>query len=528
MENQMIDTKRQNSGRYLQSLDSVRFAESDSNALVVQARVELLTSLLFGQTIPIAEHQFLDSNGFIPNAVKLIESLKLIDDPRDRSIVESIFPFRVGIRSELMPIDNFIALKLGDTNYQLSKWEKLNKKPEIRLKIKKMHEENRFKFNNLYTLLPDQEIEINELKMVRDRFLYGEKDGAFQTFYGTPTIMIAEKVPLLQFGFEEITKLDESLLYNEIEQQQEMVNQGIEPSAYIEPELFFPCIELITLIKELKKANLQFNNRTSIRKDTHISRAIVPDEKKFGAILEIFDRLYNSAAAEAVQSYSEEVSSARDFDDIYIQAGTSLAELAISKIPLANNIAVGKTEQEVDLHWEIDTDFNVLHNSKVKIAMSNIPWEVVWYAYLDEGWKKSLNELNLRFDEVDNLLNHPTDDVDLLISARNHLDDAVSAHIENISRLLKGSIIKMNKDLKTGETFVSVSTDTVSVASTVAATFIVSSMGITFPISGFIVAAAGLIPKLAGHKIKPYLPNIASWNTTGEIRRVLKKIFNQN
>ena len=526
MGSQSVVSHIQNSGRYLQSLDGVRFAESDSDALVVQARVELLSALLFGQTIPIGEHQFLDSDGFIPNAVKLIESLKLFG-PRDRRIIESYFPFRVGIRSELMPVDNFIALKLGDKDYKLSKWEKLNNSPKIRKQIKKKHEAGKFNFDDLYTLLPDQHIEIDELKLVRDRFLYGGKDGVFKTYYNTPTIMTADSVPLLPSGLEVLINIDESLLNDEIEQQQKLINQGIEPSIYIDPDLISSCMELITLLKELREAKLPLDNRSSIRKNTDISRKIVPDDKQYNGLLELFDRLYNSSAAEAVQAYTEEVSSARDFDDIYIRAGTSLAELAISKLPIASNIKAGELKEKKGLNWEFDTDFSVLHNSKTKMVMANIPWEVVWQAYLDHDWKKSLNELNSRFAELDNLLINPTDDVNKILSTRNYLDDAVSLHVENISRCLKGSIINIHKDSKTGETFLGISTDLAGGLMTFGATLLVTSMGITLPISGLIGLAAGFLPKLTGHKIKPYLPNIAAWNTNGQISRVLKRIYKQ-
>jgi hypothetical protein len=528
MENQVNRTYSQNAGRYLQSLDSVRFAESDSEALYVQARVELLVSLLFGQTIPIGEHQFLDSSGFIPNAVEFIKSLEIVDNPRDRMLVESIFPFRVGIRSVYMPIDNFIATKLGDTGYQLSKWDKLNKMPEIRLKIKKLHEENNFTFDDLYTLLPDQEIEINELKLLRDRFLHGEEGGAFHTYYQSPTVMEAQQVPLLSNGLEELCNLDEALLYAEIDEQRKLLDQGIEPNAYIEPELYSACVELIHLLKELKVAGLLLNNRSSIRKDAHISRKIVPDPSKFGAILEIFDRLYNSAAAEAVHAYSEEISSARDFDDTYIRAGISLAELAISKIPHTDCLGKTYPNSKEEFHWTIDTDFSVLHNLKTEISLKKIPWEVVWYAYLDISWKKSLNELNSRLSDFDHLLNHPTDNVDALISAHKYLDDAISTHVENISRLLEGSLIKIHKDSKTGETFVGISTDIVTVASSFAASYVVTNFGLTFPTSGVIGAIGTFLPKLSSNILKPYIPKIAAWNTNGQIKRVFKKIFKNN
>jgi hypothetical protein len=78
MDTTILFAPSQDLGRYLQSLDSVRFAESDPDACTTHAHVETLVSLLFGQTIPIGEHQFLDSEGFLTSAENLIESLESV------------------------------------------------------------------------------------------------------------------------------------------------------------------------------------------------------------------------------------------------------------------------------------------------------------------------------------------------------------------------------------------------------------------------------------------------------------------
>ncbi len=520
MENKELGINIQNKGRYLQSLDSVRFAESDKEALTTQARVELLTSLLFGQTIPIGEHQFLDSDGFIPNAVELLKSLEKIDNRRDRRKIASIFPFRVGIREKLLPIDNFIALKLGDTGYRLSRWETLNDLPGKREEIKRLHKEGKFKFNDLYTLLPDQELDIKELEEIRKRFLKGGQGEDFHTLYGTPTRMIAGSVPLLPLGLEKLTQLDESSLFAEIQQQETSIKRGIEPSAYIDPELISPCLKLIEQLKNLENEGLLLNNRSSVRNDTDITRKVISDQKELEPLLEIFDRLYNSAAAIATDSYNNGVSSARDFDDINIRAATTLAELAISKV-LTADFVTGAPEQDAHLNWEMDTNFSVLHNSKAEAAMAAIPWEVVWHAYLDENWKKSLNNLNTKYGQMDYLLQTGSDDIDKIVSTHRSLDDAISTHVDNISLLLKGSIIKIQKGAGTGQMIVGISTD---IAST-AATYVIGNMDITSPLP--IAVLAGLAIKIGGHIIRRYTPNIAAWNTSGQIRRTLKKVYRQ-
>ncbi len=127
-------------GRYLQSLDSVRFAEADRDASKIHAQVETFISLLFGQTIPIGEHQFLDFEGFLSSAKSLIDSLDSLED-RDHERVIKMFPFRLGIRSMYRNVDDLIAKKLSDVGYKLSGWHRLGQiddeeMNERRLKIK--------------------------------------------------------------------------------------------------------------------------------------------------------------------------------------------------------------------------------------------------------------------------------------------------------------------------------------------------------------------------------------------------------
>jgi hypothetical protein len=68
---------------------------------------------------------------------------------------------------------------------------------------------------------------------------------------------------------------------------------------------------------------------------------------------------------------------------------------------------------------------------------------------------------------------------------------------------------------------VGILTDTVSTA----ATYAIDNIDITG--DGLIAAAASLSIKLGGHIIKRYIPNIAAWNTSGQIRRTLKKVYKQ-
>jgi len=524
MENQISTSHNQDFGRYLQSLDSVRFSESDSNALIIQARVELFASLLFGQTVPIGEHQFLDSDGFITNAVNLIESQKTIDDPKDRRKVETIFPFRVGIRAAYSNIDNFIAIKLGDVNYKLSRWRSLDKTHGIRNQIKKKHEDGEFQFDDLYNLLPGESDSIDELKLIRDRFRGGEA-GKFHTYYRKPTVMVAPQIPLLSQGLREITGWDEAFLIDEINLQQKLEVNGYEPREMFDPNLLKPAIELIEILKSLGNAGVSFENRSHVRKEESGARKIVPENNKFGAILEIYDRLYNSAAANAVGSHSEGVSSARDIQDDFVKAASLLADLAINEITTNENSNTRQTSGVVrDIQWAHNTNFGVLKDTKEELILEKMPWNIIWQAYLDPKWEKSQSDLNNAFILWDKLIKKPTKKPSELMSIDHQLDEAISRHIENMTRLLSGSILQMHKDSKSGDIIF----DYVSTAGplvTVAAQFIMNKLGyVTSEESTYIWTLSAAAQPVLGALLKYNLPKAKAWRTRGQIRRMFEKI----
>ena len=525
MDSQISTSHNQDFGRYLQSLDSVRFAESDSNALISQARVELFISLLFGQTVPIGEHQFLDSDGFITNAVNLIESQKTIDDPKDRRKVESIFPFRVGIRAAYSNIDNFIAVKLGDVNYKLSRWGSLDKMHGVRKQIKKKHEDGQFQFDDLYDLLPGESDSIDELKLVRDRFRGGEA-GKFHTYYRKSTVIVAPQIPLLPRGLREITKWDEAFLLDEINLQHKLEVNGYEPREMFDPNLIKSAIELIEILKSLSNAGVSFENRSHVRKEESGARKILPEENKFGAILEIYDRLYNSAAANAVGAHSEGVSSARDIQDDYIKAASLLADLAINEITTNENSNTRQTSGVRDLQWAHNTNFGVLKDTKKESILEKMPWNIIWQAYLDPKWEKSQSDLNDAFILWDKLSKKPTNKSGELMSIDHILDDAISRHIENMTRLLSGSILQMHKDSKSGDIIFDC-LSTVGPLAIVTAQFIMNKLGyITPEESTYIWTLSTAAQPVLGALLKYNLPKAKAWLTRGQIRRMFEKIQN--
>ncbi len=523
MESPIPLATNQDLGRYLQSLDSVRFAESDSKACIIQARAELLASLLFGQTVPIGEHQFLDSDGFITSAVDLIRSLNSIDNPKDRRKVESIFPFRVGIRAEFSTIDNLIAKKLGDVNYKLSRWQRLDKMHEVRNEIKKKYEKGNFKFENLFDMVPVEEQEaVEELKLVRDRFRGGEK-GQILTLYNKPTVIIAGQIGLLHRGLEEIISWNDSDLHHRVELQEELRKKGYEPKDEFDPDLIKPAVELIERLRALHNAGISFENRSNVRRNQE-SRNVIPESNKFDAILEIYDSLYNTSIAKAVESHSESVSSARNIqDNIYLRAALALTTLAVNRITSRKSEHTRQSTGLGKFQWMHNTNFGVLKASKEELVLAQMPWQVVWQAYLDPNWQKSLSRLNNAFVEWDKLMEKPTRSPDEFMGAEHKLDDAISRHTENMTKLLSGSILQLHKDSKTGDIVFDLAS-TIGPAVIIGAEFVMSRLGFTLP-AGTYTWTATTIP-VVGMLTKYSFPYSKAWRTNGRIRKMFQKIYN--
>jgi len=522
MDSPITFSPKQDLGRYLQSLDSVRFAESDSNALIVQARVELFASLLFGQTVPIGEHQLLDSDGFITNAVDLIDSLKSIDNAKERRRVEGIFPFRVGIRAAYSTIDNFVAIKLGDVNYKLSRWQSLDENNEIRNLIKKRHNEGQFQFDDLYEMLPAESDAIDELRLVRDRFIGGEA-GEFTTLYQTPTVSIAPQVPLLPRGLREIVKWDEAFLSDQVDLRHKLGISDLEIREVFDPDLMAPAIELIERIRALDNAGVSFDNRSHIRKSESGSRVVVPEEDKFGAILEIYDRLYNSAVAKAVGSHSEGVSSARNVQDDLIKAASALADLAIRHVTTIWDINTSKSSELEKPQWVHETDFGVMSDTKEELVLAKIPWRIIWEAYLDPDWRGSLSRMNNAFLNWDRLIETPTTSPAEMMSVEHELDDAISDHVENMRKLLSGAILQMHTESKTGDIVFDIVSTVVPLAA-IGARYVMNTLGIiglstaAYDLIGVAIPAVGL-------SMKYTLPHAMAWRTSGQIRRMFQEIY---
>lgn len=452
-------------GRYLQSLDSVRFLESNEVACNVQAKLEIFTSLMLGRTIPVGEHQFIDSYGLLSNAFHMLEALDKLPKT-DRSQIGHVFPFQLYFRGEYKTIDGLIAAKLGDPDYKLSLWRYLSrpddqKMIEHRQKIKAKVEDGTFRYEE-DDFVPSEDNEAARmLHKVRNHFLYGEREQIF-TLYGSKTTGIAPYIGLLEAGISKISSLTRRDLNNQIKYQAKLMDSGVISTEILAPELKEIAVELIMMLRQLKKLGLVTGNRSNIRigsakfifrgkEKVQKFRDVVNNDLMYDAILEIFDSLYNSSIAKSCSAHSESVSSARSItDNHYVQAAIALSTMA-------KNVITDQADLKGNYFnppWIQDFTFDLNMPSKAKLMLDSMPWEHVWESYLDTKWRETVSNLNGVLLKWDNLMNNPTTSEQEYMDITHELDYAYDAHIDNVSRILKESGWGFTKNQKTNQTII--------------------------------------------------------------------------
>ncbi|WKZ38715.1 MAG: hypothetical protein QY328_10650 [Anaerolineales bacterium] len=452
-------------GRYLQSLDSVRFLESNEIACNVQAKLEIFTSLMLGRTIPVGEHQFIDSYGLLSNAYHMIKALDKLPKT-DRSQIEHIFPFQLYFRGEYKTIDGLIAAKLGDPNYKLSLWRYLSKPDDQKMldnrqKIKAKVEDGTFKYED-DDLVPNKDYDAAKmLHKVRNHFFHGEREQIY-TLYGSKTIGIAPYIGLLEAGISRISNLTRKDLNSQIKHQAKLMDKGIIATEILDPKLKEIAVELIMILRQLKKLGLMTGNRSNIRignarirsrgkEKIQKFREIVNNDLMYDAILEIFDLLYNSSIAKSCFAHSESVSSARSItDNHYVQAAIALSTMAKNEITDQADLKGNYFNPP----WIQDFTFNLNVPSEAKLMLDSMPWERVWEAFLDTKWRDTVSNLNGILLKWDKFINDPTTSEQEYMDVTYELDYAYDAHIDNISRILKESGWNFVKNQKTNQTII--------------------------------------------------------------------------
>ena len=341
---------------------------------------------MMGRTIPIGEHQFIDSYGLLSNAYNLLIALEDFQKT-DRSQIEHIFPFQLFFRSSYKNLDGLIAAKLGDPNYKLSLWHSLSEPDNQemmgnRIRIKKEIEDGVFKYEE-DDLVPGGDYEAAKmLHKVRNHFLRGEKNQVF-TLYGANSVGFAPYLGLLENGINKICSWSEKDLNRQLKLQEKFVRNGIVGTELLKPELKYQAIEIIKALVDLKEKGLIVNNRSHIRiGNLEIKRQgkveikkpleILDDEPKFEGILEIFDSLYNTSIAKACFAHSESVSTARSVHkNKYILAAIALSTMAKNEITDQADLEGNYFNPS----WIQDCSFNLEESPKAASMLKSDPME---------------------------------------------------------------------------------------------------------------------------------------------------------
>lgn len=524
---QFIQSK--NLGRYLYSLDSVRFLESNLDASKAQAKLEVFSSLMLGRTIPVGEHQFIDSYGLLDCAYELLTTLEEL--PRtERSQIEHIFPFQLFFRKDYKTIDGLVAAKLGDPNYKLSLWTSLNEAgPILRKQIKKRIEDGTFKWEEDDLVLPGDKEAARMLHKIRDRFSRGERSQVF-TLYGENTVDTAPYIGLLEAGITTICKWSRRHLVSQSRYQSKLVKQGLVTGEVevLPQDLVDPACELIESLKKLKELGLKIDNRSDIRigalsqkgRETNKKfKEIVDNDSIYEGILEIFDSLYNTSISKSCQAHSESSSSARSVTHHpHVRAALALSVMAKDEITDQASLE-GKY---FNPPWKQDYQFNFNEPSKASLLFESMPWKHVWESYFDEKWRASVSNLNLVLAKWDHLMNNPTSSVKEYMDIALELEDAESEHIANISRILAHSGWKFFKEQKTNRNIVGFVPWAAGVTSGAIAKLVISQVGIdpfweeTIPESIAALAGVG-----TGKLVEP----TGQWITKGYIRKTFARLI---
>lgn len=152
-----------------------------------------------------------------------------------------------------------------------------------------------------------------------------------------------------------------------------------------------------------------------------------------------------------------------------------------------------------------------------------MPWNIIWEAYLDPGWRKSLSRLNDAFLEWDSLVENPADDPAELMNVEHRMDEAIHLHAENMRRMLSGSILQMYTDSKTGDIFFDIASGVGPLAAR-GARYVMTKLGILGPSAEAFEWMEVAIPAVS-QLVKQAFPSAKTWRTSGQIRRMFREIY---
>jgi hypothetical protein len=423
-------------------VDSVRFRETNATDSMVIAKVEIFLSLMFGQTLALGDHQFLDSEGFLVVCHEFNRSYELLEE-KDRTRMRNVFPFRLGLRSNWTTVDGFIADKLGDPGYKLSRWTGIgnHQNPDmtgVRKQIKNKILEGTFQFED-DPLVPDEDKDAaKELRIARRYFALGQQ-GQIETPFGNPVVINTDQTQILPNYLTLLADMEEKEIEIPVKINEELKRVGVEVDGFFTKQTLDASIQLITALKELKGEGISFENRSNVRLNPQ-ARAAINNDEIYDGILELYDSFYNTSSATSGGAHSAVASVARNIENTFVKAAEDLAtyakQICSGRTSKPDFAPTEKSNFAFPL-WSQDLRFDLLRGTQEEETLAQIPWDVVWTAFLDPNWQTSVQSLNKSLSDWDKLLKTPSKDARNTDNAIQALRGAISNHTGLVASLIK-------------------------------------------------------------------------------------------
>ncbi len=128
--------------RFIESFDSARFAPGEDSAeRRIQAQLELMLSMLFGEPMLVPEPQSCDSKAFLEIADEVLDKL-----PRNTKNSPVRTPFLLSLRREhgYTSYGGMVSCRLAQPDFILSGWPEISEKPRERSALAKSIKTKRF------------------------------------------------------------------------------------------------------------------------------------------------------------------------------------------------------------------------------------------------------------------------------------------------------------------------------------------------------------------------------------------------
>ena len=431
--------------RFLDVLDSTRFnAEERKLRLpfrLLMAKIEILSALITGDGITIAENILIDSAGFL----EVFGELSQIAAKKKLSL-----PVRIALRGNPKDIYSAAAgifARVGDpekkqNRFKLSTWAHLDDDKFRRLNWAKSLE-SEHNISKQY-ILPDEEEKKYAHQLV-DVLAYTNSYLAS----ASRIVQSRDSTHIFIREINQIATLDKDKI-DAMLSQQKLADSPIIQQPWLGSESERDAaIKITEFIKELRKRG-EINNRSVI----HDELDKVKDKDLKEGVIEITDSIYNYALGYATlaNASGDTVHHIEDPSNPYVLAGNSLSRWAMET---GWSSAGG---YDFQMPWGIYIPGQVgwkkeLINQEILSFLENLPWEACLIAFTEPNWQTSLAEYKYTLAQLQTIDRILSLDIDLSEEIKRweqrrddafkQMKEAWAKHFALSKKLISNSVWKM-------------------------------------------------------------------------------------